>query len=102
MENLIAITPNQHFSMAHPDNQTRYIDKDFQYICLVAKTATIRESVLVRKDDFYHFDDYQFVLNTGLNTDEFSLISDFASLLNKIDEFYSPIDENKYISIAIN
>lgn len=98
VENLIAITPNQHFSMAHPDNQTRYIDKDFQYICLIAKTTTIRESILERKDDFYHFDNYQFVLNTGLNTDEFSLISDldFSSLLNKIDEFYSPIDENKY------
>ncbi len=41
LENLIALTPNQHFSMAHPNNQTMYIDRDFQYICLLAKTTTI-------------------------------------------------------------
>ncbi|PVX40488.1 hypothetical protein C8D76_10357 [Pasteurella langaaensis DSM 22999] len=101
IENLIAITPNQHFSMAHPSNQTRYIDKDFQYICLISKTNTIRESILVKKDDFYHFNDYQYLPNTGLNTDEFSLISnlDFGALLSKIDEFYSPLEENKYISL---
>ncbi|HHW7449493.1 hypothetical protein NM952_01980 [Pasteurella multocida subsp. multocida] len=99
LENLIAITPNQHFSMAHPDNKTRYIDRDFQYICLVAKTETIRNSVIVRKDDFYHFNDYQFVLNTGLNTNEFSLANDldFAFILQKIDEFYSPLEDNKYL-----
>lgn len=99
LENLIAITPNQHFSMAHPDNKTHYIDRDFQYICLVAKTETIRNSVIVRKDDFYHFDDYQFVLNTGLNTNEFSLANDldFAFVLQKIDEFYSPLENNKYL-----
>ena len=37
LENLIVLTPNQHFSMAHPDNKTRYIDRDFQYICLISK-----------------------------------------------------------------
>lgn len=102
VENLIAITPNQHFSMAHPDNQTKYIDRDFQYVCLLAKTFTIRESILIRKDDFYHFNDYQFVLNTGLNTKEFDLISDldFKSLLDKIDEFYSPIESNPYGFLA--
>lgn len=101
LENLIAITPNQHFSMAHPDNQTRYIDPDFQYICLLAKTETIRNSILEKKDDFYHFEDYQFVLNTGLNTSEFSLINDldFAYLLQKINEFYSPLEDNKYYSL---
>ena len=104
LENLIALTPNQHFSMAHPDNQTRYIDPDFQYICLVAKTASIRDSLLVRKDDFYHFDDYCFVLNTGLNTSEFNLVNDldFAVLLQKIDEFYSPLENNKYSSFLLS
>ena len=29
VENLIMLTPNQHFSMAHPNNNTQYIDKDF-------------------------------------------------------------------------
>lgn len=45
IENLIALTPNQHFAMAHPNNQTSYIDKDFQYICLLAKTTTIMQDL---------------------------------------------------------
>ncbi|WP_435938475.1 hypothetical protein ACSF85_07115 [Moraxella bovoculi] len=103
VENLIAITPNQHFSMAHPNNQTKYIDKDFQYVCLLAKTFTIRESILTYNDDFYNFRDYQFVLNTGLDTTEFDLISnlDFKSLIEKIDELYSPIENNKYADIGM-
>ncbi len=41
VENLIMLTPNQHFTMAHPNNNTQYIDKDFQYICLIAKSTKI-------------------------------------------------------------
>lgn len=87
--------------MAHPDNQTRYIDKDFQYICLIAKTTTLRESIIIRNESFYNFNDYQFVLNTGLDTLEFDLISDldFKAVLDKIDEFYSPLTNEKYQSL---
>lgn len=85
IENLIALTPNQHFSYAHPNNQTRYIDKDFQYTCLLAKTNTIRND----RTQTYEFNAYKFVLNTGLNTNEFEAIFDFATLITKIDYFYS-------------
>lgn len=85
IENLIALTPNQHFSYAHPNNQTSYIDKDFQYICLLAKTNTIMNDVM----QIYDFNAYKFVLNTGLNTNEFERVFDFATLLTKIDYFYS-------------
>ena len=85
IENLIALTPNQHFSYAHPNNQTRYIDKDFQYTCLLAKTNTIRND----RTQTYEFNAYKFVLNTGLNTNEFEAIFDFATLIAKIDYFYS-------------
>ncbi len=47
IENLIALTPNQHFICAHPNNQTRLIDRDFQYICLLAKTTTIINDIQV-------------------------------------------------------
>lgn len=102
VENLIVITPNQHFIMAHPDNQTAYIDKDFQYICLLSKTFTIRDSILNYNNNFYNFENYQFVLNTGLNTEQFDLISnlDFKSLIEKIDEFYSPVEDNRYRNLV--
>lgn len=97
VENLIALTPNRHFSMAHPNNQTSYIDKDFQYICLLAKTATIMQDFT----QIYSFGNYKFVLNEGLSTNEFDLVGDldFATLLSKIDLFYSPFDKNKYADL---
>lgn len=91
IENLIALTPNQHFAMAHPNNQTSYIDKDFQYICLLAKTTTIMQDL----QGIYSFENYKFVLNTGLYTNEFNFVFDFTALVNKIDLFYSPFNQNK-------
>ena len=100
IENLIMLTPNQHFSMAHPNNKTQYIDRDFQYICLIAKSTKIYDNLTSdNADKFYDFDDYKYVLNTGLETDEFSSIEylDFASILDKIDYFYGDeLLNNKY------
>ncbi len=45
IENLIMLTLNQHFSMAHPNNNAQYIDKDFQYICLIAKSTRIHDDL---------------------------------------------------------
>lgn len=105
-ENLIMLTPNQHFSMAHPNNNTQYIDKDFQYICLIAKSTRIHDDLTSnRSEKFYDFDDYKYVLNTGLETDEFSEIGylDFASIVNKIDYFYcEELVNNKYSDLIQN
>ncbi|MGT2846877.1 hypothetical protein [Streptococcus massiliensis] len=106
IENLIMLTPNQHFSMAHPNNNTQYIDKDFQYICLIAKSTRIHDDLTSnRSEKFYDFDDYKYVLNTGLETDEFSEIGylDFASIVNKIDYFYcEELVNNKYSDLIQN
>ena len=105
-ENLIMLTPNQHFSMAHPNNKTQYIDKDFQYVCLIAKSTRIHDNLTSDNGDkFYDFDDYKYVLNTGLETDEFSSIEylDFASILDKIDYFYcDELLNNKYSDLIKN
>lgn len=92
LENLIMLTPNQHFIMAHPNNQTIYIDRDFQYICLLAKTSRIMMNLNSETEpDFYDFEDYKFVLNTGLKTDKFNAVQelDFATIVNLIDFYYS-------------
>lgn len=100
VENLIMITPNQHFSMAHPNNNTQYVDNDFQYICLIAKSSKIYQDLTSdREEKFYDFDAYKYVLDTGLETEEFKPIdfSDFASIVTKIDYFYSEaVLNNKY------
>lgn len=92
LENLIALTPTQHYSYAHPNNNTQYIDRNYQYLCLVAKTGSIRDNLIGCEDGpvIYDFYLYQTVLNTGLRTDEFYKVSemDFDGLLNRIEEYY--------------
>lgn len=104
-ENLIMLTPNQHYSMAHPENKTQYIDKDFQYICLLAKHSKIYENLTSESEEkFYNFEDYKYVLNTGLETNEFTNIGnlDFSSIMDKIDYFYcEKIANNKYKDLII-
>ena len=92
LENLIALTPTQHFSYAHPNNNTQYIDKAYQYLCLIAKTGSIRENLLGNNDEptIYDFYLYKMVLNTGLNTEEFFDVKDmdFDDVLNRIEKYY--------------
>ncbi|WP_124733572.1 restriction endonuclease [Helicobacter pylori] len=91
IENLIALTPNQHFIYAHPNNQTRLIDKDFQYICLLAKTTTILNDT----QGVYDWNDYIVVLNTGLKTTIFSQVKNEWELLEAIDAFYFDFNKSK-------
>lgn len=101
LENLIALTPTQHYSYAHPNNNTQYIDKDYQYICLLSKTCTIMENIYSpEENDIYDFSSYITVLNTGLETTIFEEVKeyDFKKLVERIDYIYSDYIENsKYI-----
>lgn len=93
LENLIALTPTQHFTYAHPNNNTQYIDKKYQYMCLLSKTGTIRDNLLQTNNEpiIYDFYLYQKVLNTGLETEEFFEVDemDFGGLLNRIEKYYT-------------
>ena len=70
LENLILLTPNQHSLKAHPDNNTRQIDLNYQKICLKSKLTSIKMSVEDLKDGFYSKEDFIFVLNEGLRAQE--------------------------------
>lgn len=88
-ENLIGLSTAQHMQEAHPNGNTREVDHDFQYTCLIAKTDNIRRNLSGMDDApvIYDFNDFMFVLNTGLNTDYFSRISenDFGAVVQGID-----------------
>jgi hypothetical protein len=65
-ENLIKLTPTQHFTNAHSDAHTHKINKDYQLTCLLAKSHSIEQSInsgefIYSKESFIH------VLNKGLN-----------------------------------
>lgn len=93
MENLIALTPTQHYSYAHPNNNTQYVDKKYQYKCLQEKTKVIRDNLLGRTEGpiIYDFHSYQTVLSIGLGTEEFFEVQemDFEGLLNKLEKYYA-------------
>lgn len=78
--------------MLHLNNNTQYIDRAYQYLCLIAKTGSIRDNLIGHKNEpvIYDFYLYQNVLNTGLETDEFFEVQemDFDGLLNKIEKYY--------------
>jgi len=76
-ENLIALTPTQHFNYAHPLGNTNRISRDYQHVCLLAKAAVIQETLAdLNREQIYEFGRFMFVLFVGLDNDSFMLIAD--------------------------
>lgn len=78
-ENIICLTPNQHYKMAHPNNKTSVIDRDYQIVCLLCKLDSIEINNRSGKDD-YSLQEFINVLNTGLNTDYFNSQMDYEDV----------------------
>lgn len=92
VENLIALTSVQHMQEAHPNRNTQLIDKDFQYMCLICKTESIRRNL---QDGFgtpmiYSFENYMTVLDTGFSSSFFMGLEqdDYNSVLSGIEMNY--------------
>lgn len=88
IENLIALTAGQHLQKAHPAGKTQVIDKDYQYVCLLNKTESIRRNLIEGfGEPLYDFFLFMFVLDTGLSTDYFESLpeNDFAQVAAGIE-----------------
>lgn len=85
-ENIICITPNQHFCRAHPNNKTSVIDKDYQIICLLSKLDSIEMNHREGNED-YSLTDFIEVLNIGFKTDYFKKTMDYEELKHQIIKF---------------
>ncbi len=92
VENLIALTSAQHMQEAHPNGNTQIVDKDFQYLCLVCKTESIRRNLVYGEGitNFYSFDNYMTVLDTGLSSNYFVGLTpdDYNSVISGIEMNY--------------
>lgn len=64
-ENLIVLTPNQHYYFAHPNNNTQIIDVAAQKVLLVAKTYSIKKNLTEEPDQIYTFRNLLLVLSIG-------------------------------------
>lgn len=90
-ENLIALTPGQHLSDAHPMGNTRLIDRHYQAICLLQKLNSIRESI-ANQEDFYEPSRFIDIVNACYGLDlglETSLESLETIISSKVAELSS-------------
>jgi hypothetical protein len=78
-ENIICLTPNQHFQRAHPNNHTQEVDRDYQLVCLLSKLDSIEINLRGGRDD-YSLADFINVLNIGLKTDAFNTQMDYEEV----------------------
>lgn len=90
LENLIALTPNQHFNHAHPNGNTQIVDRDYQHDCLIVKTDSIKDNLENSVEKIYSFSDFLRVLYIGFNEETFLEIEqgDYNGIKTKIELEY--------------
>lgn len=91
LENLIALTPNQHLNNAHPNGRTIVIDKDYQHDCLIVKTDMIKDNIENATEKIYTFEAFIRVLLIGFDEDSFADIEqyDYDGIKTKIELQYA-------------
>lgn len=67
-ENLIKLTPEQHYSHAHPNARTQEIDDNYQIQCLLAKCESIEQSI-VAGEFMYSKNNFIYMLDKLLGLD---------------------------------
>ncbi len=92
LENLIALTPTQHLSYAHPNGRTQEIDEQYQHLLLLSKADRIYENLTSTVvEHIYEFSNLLFVLNVGFDNDNVLEIADmdFGTVVNAINVHYT-------------
>lgn len=92
LENMIALTPTQHLTYAHPNGRTKEIDEQYQHLLLLSKVERIRENLTdATVEKIYEFSNLLFVLSVGYDNDDVLDIADmdFCSVINAINLHYA-------------
>lgn len=95
IENLIALTPNQHFGYAHPNNNTQYISLEAQKMLLIAKTYSVKKNLESTEEvDIYDFDNLLYVLHVGWSNDDVLSIEkyNFTEIIHQITYHYASLN----------
>jgi hypothetical protein len=91
IENLIALTPNQHYGFAHPGNNTQRVDPAAQKELLIAKTYSIKQNLESETEErIYEFGNLLTVLATGWEDESVLGITenDYTDVLHAINYHY--------------
>ena len=96
LENLIKLTATQHYTKAHPSNNTQVTNRDYQLVCLLAKSQTIEQSLNTIGEKYYRKESFVYVINVGLDT-ELSMKLSFAEIRTQLRLIYNAAKSRKYI-----
>ena len=88
LENLIKLTPTQHYTKAHPNNHTQTTNKDYQLVCLLAKSQNIEHSLKTVGEKYYRKESFIYVINVGLDA-ELSMRLSFADIRKQLRLLYN-------------
>ncbi|MGJ1009907.1 restriction endonuclease [Enterococcus casseliflavus] len=90
LENIIALTPSQHITKAHPMGNTQRIDVLYQELLLKTKAHSIEENLLDENvDTIYTFENFIEVLNVGFRTNYEVEENDFVNVMTIISNYYA-------------
>lgn len=87
VENLIKLTASQHLQAAHPKGNTQVVNRDYQCVCLLAKSESIEYS-LNHGELFYTKPNFIYVVNEGLDL-ELSTSINFTQIRTEINKAYN-------------
>lgn len=98
LENLIALTPTQHYNYAHKNGHTQEINVEYQHQLLLSKASRIKENIeesySEKVERIYEFPRFLHVLSVGFDEDDVETIADmdFVSVTNAINVHYAKIN----------
>ncbi|MGM9849837.1 MAG: restriction endonuclease [Bacilli bacterium] len=91
-ENIIVLTPDQHFLYAHPNNNTSEISISYQKTMLLEKSKRIDENISNEDiETIFSFDRLVEVLNKGFEKDYDVIDNSYKNTVSIINECYSEI-----------
>lgn len=88
-ENLILLTSSQHRQKAHPNSNFHLINREYQLICLMAKSRTIEDYINQNGESFYTKKSFVYVVNTGTSGNELRDDDTFTTIRRYIHNYYN-------------
>lgn len=92
LENLILLTSNQHRQKAHPNSHFNIIDKEYQLVCLMAKSRTIEDYINEHGETFYTKKAFIEVINTGTYSNALTENASFTEIRRYLHQTYNSYD----------
>ena len=90
-ENLILLTSSKHRQKAHPKSNFHLIDKEYQLVCLMAKSRTVEDYINTHGETFYSKKSFLLVVNTGTSSDALHESDSFNTIRRYIHDYYNQV-----------